>query len=62
MDSEAFVLLVVCSWCDATICARPCEPALHGKTSHSICPMCEAAVIATIDRVPPEAFALVPVE
>ena len=31
---------VVCAWCRQLIGTQPCEPFLHGSTSHSICPAC----------------------
>lgn len=40
------VMGIVCSGCKRGLGIKACVPAMHGRTSHSICPACAAAVLA----------------
>lgn len=48
---ESFPLTVVCAWRAVPTCLGTIVPGvLGGRVSHGICPACEAAMLAEVDR------------
>jgi len=41
-------MAIACSWCKRGMGIKPCDPASHGGTSHSICPACKTRVMEAV--------------
>jgi hypothetical protein len=50
--SGAPLMAVVCAWCQASLGAVVCAPAMAGQTSHGICPACKERVLGTLPDTP----------
>jgi hypothetical protein len=55
----ASLMARVCSWCNQSMGAVVCEPALAGKITHGICPACQERLLGELPGVP--ALSLSPV-